>query len=233
MRFVSPVVLGGARVRLDPLTPADAPGLAAVLRDGELWNLWYALNPHPGRIDAFVARRLADQDAGSWVPFVVRALPRGTGSPIPGRDLSHLVTDDLGTIVGLTNYLNPVETDRHVEIGGTWYAAAAQRSAVNTECKLLLLAHAFEDLGCVRVELRTHHANERSQTAIARIGATREGVLRRHKLMPDGSFRDTVVFSVLDSEWPDVRDRLRARLARGAGGPARGDRDRPDRVQPA
>lgn len=210
--FTARAVLIGTHVRLDPLSQADVPALAATVADGDLGDIWYAPNPRPSEMDAFVAGRLAERDAGTWAPFVVRALDAPS---LADRDLAHLVTDERGTVVGLTNYLNIAVEDRHVEIGGTWYAARAQRSAVNTEAKLLLLARAFDDLGCVRVELRTHLANERSQAAIARLGAIREGVLRRHKLMPDGRFRDTVVFSILDAEWPDVRARLTGRLARG------------------
>jgi RimJ/RimL family protein N-acetyltransferase len=209
----APVTLIGAHIRLDPLSPADVPALAASVADGDLGDIWYAPNPRPAEMDAFVAGRLAQRDAGTWAPFVVRALPDSPS--LAGRDLSPLVADDLGTVVGLTNYLNIAREDRHVEIGGTWYAASAQRSAVNTEAKLLMLGRAFDALGCVRVELRTHLSNERSQAAISRLGAIREGVLRRHKLMPDGRFRDTVVFAILDTEWPDVRARLASRLARG------------------
>ena len=188
------VSLAGRHVRLDPLTAGDADGLRDAATDGELWNLWFTTVPRPENMAAFVARRLDEASAGTWVPFVVRRLP-----------------DE--RIVGLTNYLHLDQPNRRLEIGGTWYAASAQRTAVNTEAKLLLLTRAFETLGCYAVEFRTHLANTRSQAAIERLGAHRDGVLRRHQIMPDGHVRDTVVYSILDSEWPAIRERLQARLA--------------------
>lgn len=191
--FTEPVSLVCGVVRLDPLVAADADGLAAAAADGELWTLRVTVVPRPEETTAFVARRLAEAAAGTWVPFVVRTQ---------------------GRVVGLTNYLHLDEANRRLEIGGTWYAASAQRTAVNTEAKLLLLGRAFDTLGCLAVEFRTHHANLRSQAAIERLGAHRDGVLRQHQIMPDGHVRDTVVYSILATEWPAVRDRLIARLTR-------------------
>ncbi|MFZ1412466.1 MAG: GNAT family protein [Micropruina sp.] len=195
MMFTAPVTLRGEHVLLSPLTPDDAAGLAAASADGDLSSLWVTPVPAPSEMDEFVAGRLAEVAAGSWVAFVVRTRPEGR-------------------IVGLTNYLNLDPVHPRVEIGGTWYAASAQRTAVNTETKLLLLGHAFENLGCLAVELRTHVRNLRSRAAIERLGAHQDGILRKHRILPDGSFRDTVVYSILDDEWPAVRDRLRARLSR-------------------
>ncbi len=194
MTWVTPVSLVGEGVRLDPLVAQDARALAVAAVDGELWNLWFTSVPHPARIEQFVAERLAQQAEGSWVPFVVRAG---------------------GRVVGQTNYLHLDPVNRRLEIGGTWYAASVQRTGVNTETKLLHLEHAFEALDCLAVEFRTHHANTRSQAAIERLGAHRDGVLRKHLIMPDGHVRDTVVYSILDTEWPDVKARLRTRLERG------------------
>lgn len=150
--------------------------------------------PTPERMAAFVDQRLSDVAAGSWQAFTVRRL-----------------ADD--RIVGLTNYLHIDEANRRREIGGTWYAASAQRTAVNSEAKLLLLDHAFGPLDCIAVELRTHARNASSRAAIERLGAQQDGILRHHQFMPDGSLRDTVVYSILAAEWPALRERLVTRLA--------------------
>lgn len=186
----------GNWVRLDPLAAADAPGLAEAAADGRLWESKVTVIPPPERMAEFVAERLARVAAGDWVAFTVRRL-----------------ADD--RIVGLTNYLHLDPANRRLEIGGTWYAASAQRTAVNTETKLLLLTRAFTELECLAVELRTHSANAASRAAIERLGAKLDGVLRHHVIMPDGSLRDTAVYSILAGEWPAVRHRLRARLAAG------------------
>lgn len=183
-------------MRLDPLAAADAPGLAEAAADGRLWESKVAVISTPERMADFVAERLAEVAAGRWVAFTVRRL-----------------ADD--RIVGLTNYLHLDPANRRLEIGGTWYAASAQRTAVNTETKLLLLTRAFEELDSIGVELRTHARNTASRAAIERLGAKLDGVLRRHVIMPDGSLRDTAVYSILAEEWPAIRDRLRARLATG------------------
>ncbi len=193
-RGLKPVTLTGDVVTLTPLTPADAPALAAAASDGRLWELWYTSVPTVEGMAADVEARLAQQDAGTMLPFVVR------------RNAD-------GAVVGATTYCNVDADTPRVEIGHTWYAASAQRSAVNSEAKLLLLGHAFEVLGCIAVEFRTHWHNTQSRTAIAALGAKQDGVLRNHRIGPDGILRDTVVFSILPGEWPAVRRNLEARLA--------------------
>lgn len=190
-----PVVLEGEHVRLEPLEPSHAGGLVEAIADGGLDALWYTIVPAPASIDAWIAAGLSQQAAGRALPFVVRRR----------RDLR---------IVGSTRYMNVEETQRRLEIGTTFYGATVQRSALNTECKRLLLQHAFERLGCLAVEFRTHWFNQRSRDAIAKLGAKQDGVLRNHQRLPDGSLRDTVVFSIIDSEWPAVRNHLVFRQAR-------------------
>jgi RimJ/RimL family protein N-acetyltransferase len=190
-----PVTLTGSRVRLEPLHPAHADELAAAAADGRLWELWYTSVPHPDAMAGDIARRLAEADAGTLVPFTVRRA-------------------DTGAVIGSTNYLNIEPEAPRLEIGGTWNAASAQRSGTNSESKLLLLGHAFDQLGAIAVEFRTHWHNRQSRTAIAALGAKQDGVLRNHRRLPDGSLRDTVVFSILENEWPAVRAGLVSRLAR-------------------
>jgi len=177
------------------MTPKHGPGLAAAIRDGDLDKLWYTIVPAPEGIDAWITSGLAQQAAGRALPFVVRRQ----------RD---------GLIVGSTRFMNIEESQRRLEIGTTFYASSVHKSALNTECKRLLLAHAFESLGCLAVEFRTHWFNQRSRDAIAKLGAKQDGVLRNHQRLPDGSLRDTVVFSILDTEWPAVRRHLTVRQAR-------------------
>jgi RimJ/RimL family protein N-acetyltransferase len=195
MGWAGPVTLTGSLVRLEPLAAAHAGELAAAASDGRLWELWYTSVPTPAAMADDVARRLAERDAGTLVPFTVRRA-------------------DTGAVIGSTNYLNIEPEAPRLEIGGTWNAASAQRSGTNAESKLLLLGHAFEQLGAIAVEFRTHWHNQQSRAAIARLGAKQDGVLRNHRRLPDGSLRDTVVFSILDSEWPAVRAGLVSRLAR-------------------
>ncbi len=192
-----PVTLTGDVVTLEPLHPGHVGDLAAAVVDGRLWELWYTSVPTPEGMAADVAEKLALRDAGAMLPFTVRRA--GTGA-----------------VVGVTTYCNVDAGTPRLEIGYTWTAASAQRSGVNTESKLLLLGHAFEVLGCLAVEFRTHWHNTQSRTAIAALGAKQDGVLRNHRRLPDGSLRDTVVFSITDAEWPAVRNRLRHRLARHA-----------------
>jgi RimJ/RimL family protein N-acetyltransferase len=190
---VEPVVLTGDVVVLEPLRPGHADELAAAVSDGRLWELWYTSVPSPEGMRAEIDRRLAEQAAGRMLPFTVRRVG--------------------GPAVGMTTYMN-IEMDvPRLEIGSTWTAASAQRTAVNPESKLLLLGHAFETLGCLAVEFRTHWHNRQSRAAIERLGAKQDGVLRNHRRLPDGSLRDTVVYSITDREWPAVRAGLRARLA--------------------
>lgn len=195
MRFIAPVTLRGEVATLEPLAREHAPALARAAEDGQLWRLWYTSVAPPERMDEYVAAALAMRDGQGALPFAVR----------------HNATGD---VVGCTRYFNVDARSRRVEIGHTWYAARVQRTALNTECKLLLLTHAFEALACIAVEFRTHWFNHASREAIARLGAKQDGVLRNHQRLPDGSLRDTVVFSIIDSEWPAVKRHLAFRQAR-------------------
>jgi RimJ/RimL family protein N-acetyltransferase len=195
--FLAPLTLQGRHVRLQPMQAEHAPALSRAAADGELWSLWYTGVPRPEAMDTHVANLLARRDQGTFLPFVVS---RAEG----------------GEVVGQTSYCNADADNRRLEIGYTWYARSAQRSAINTEAKLLLLGHAFETLGCIAVEFRTHWFNQRSRAAIARLGAKQDGVLRNHQRLPDGSFRDTVVFSIIESEWPAVKRHLAHSLERHA-----------------
>jgi N-acetyltransferase len=186
--------LKGAHVTLEPLHRDHVPALQDAVRDGELWRLWYATVPDPEGMAAYVDKALALRDAGQAIPFVVR--------------------DAEGAIVGSTRFGDIEAGHRRVQIGWTWYAKRVQRTGLNTGSKALLLAHAFETMGCGRVEFRTHFMNHASRAAIARLGAKEEGVLRNHMRMPDGSWRDTVVFSIIDGEWPAVRSHLKHLMAR-------------------
>lgn len=187
-----PVSLVGRHARLEPLSTSHVDGLKSAAADGELWTLWYTSVVRPDRMHAEVERRLALQRAGSMIPFTVR--------------------DASGDVVGMTTFMNIDAPHRHVEIGSTWYAKRAQRTALNTECKLMLLGHAFDAWKCIAVEFRTHWMNHQSRTAIARLGAKQDGVLRNHQIAPDGSYRDTVCFSIIESEWPAVKRHLTHRL---------------------
>jgi RimJ/RimL family protein N-acetyltransferase len=199
MAFLDPVRLTGDLVTLEPLTPDHHDELVTAASDGRLWELWYTSVPSPATMRADIAAKLAEQAEGTRLPFTVRR-------------------NDTGVAVGMTTYLN-VEADvPRLEIGSTWTAVSAQRTGVNAESKLLLLAHAFEVLGCLAVEFRTHWHNRQSRAAIERLGAKQDGILRQHRRMADGSLRDTVVFSIIDSERPAVRNGLRARLGRSAEG---------------
>jgi N-acetyltransferase len=193
MTFLQPVTLAGDLVTLEPLCHAHHDGLVSAVRDGELWNLWYTAVPRPEAVEAEIDRRLGLQRVGSMLPFTTRR-------------------NDTGEVIGMTTYMNVDPSVRRVEIGSNWNARSAQRTGTNAESKLLLLAHAFEQLECIAVEFRTHWMNRQSRAAIERLGAKQDGVLRNHSRMPDGSLRDTVVYSVIDSEWPAVRNELRRRL---------------------
>ena len=195
MAFVDPVVLSGEVVELTPMEPADGPGLVAAAADGELWTLFYTRVPSPDRMDKAIETFLRQREAGTMMPFTVRLVSSGQ-------------------IVGMTTFCNIDGDNRRLEIGYTWYARSAQRTGVNPECKLLLLTHAFENLGCIAVEFRTHWHNQQSRRALERLGAKQDGVLRSHMIMPDGLLRDTVVFSIIEPEWPAVRNELRRRLSR-------------------
>lgn len=194
---LQPVVLEGHGIRLEPLGLEHRDGLVAAASDGGLWRLWYTFVPEPDTAHAYILSALDGLRNGHMLPWAV-------------RDLSSSV------IVGSTRYHDiRVEVDR-VEIGYTWYAASRQRSHVNTTCKLLLLTHAFETVGCQVVGLRTDNFNFRSQRAIEALGARRDGVIRHEGLRRDGSVRDTVMYSILAHEWPDVKRNLQHRLSRHA-----------------
>ena len=194
-----PVVLEGGGIRLEPLTPEHQDGLAAAARDGRLWELWYTAVAPPEAMGAYVATALQGQRDGHMLPWVVRDMASG------------------GLVVGTTRYHDIVPAIDRVEIGYTFYAQRVQRTHVNTACKLLLLTHAFETVGCEVVGLRTDNFNFRSQRAIEGIGAKRDGVIRHHAPRRDGSARDTYIYSILLDEWPDVKRHLATRLARRAG----------------
>jgi RimJ/RimL family protein N-acetyltransferase len=193
--FLSPVTLTGPHATLEPLSSGHCDALIAAVRDGEAWKLWYTQVPSPEKMAAEIDRRNALLAQDMWLPFAVR--------------------DAAGVVVGMTSYLNVDGANRRVEIGATWYAARVRRSALNTQCKLLLLAHAFDRLDCIAVEFRTHFFNHASRRAIERLGAKQDGVLRNHQIAPNGTLRDTVVYSILKSEWPTVKAHLEFQLGRG------------------
>lgn len=195
--LTTPSPLIGTHMQLRPLERAHVPALIAAASDGELWKLRVTSVPDVDSAQAYVDKALEEQAAG--------------------RALAYVVLDSNGAVVGSTRCCQIDWSLPRLEIGYTWYAQRVQRTALNTEAKLLLLRQAFEDFGCVAVELRTHVQNSRSRAAIERLGAKQDGVLRRHMRMPDGHLRDTVVYSILDSEWPAVRANLQAKLAHGAG----------------
>lgn len=196
MKQPRPVTLAAHGVRLEPLEREHHEALAAAAADGELWQLWYTSVPRPEETERYVAQALAGRDAGHMLPFVVREL-------------------ESGAIVGSTRYHDIVREAERVEIGYTWYAKRWQKSHVNTVCKLLLFGHAFEALGCQVVGLRTDNFNFASQRAIEALGAKKDGVLRHHAVRRDGTVRDSVMYSVIAPEWPDVKRHLQLRLNRG------------------
>jgi len=193
MRFIEPVTLRSEHATLEPLTREHVPALAKAAADGELWRLWYTGVAAPDKMEQYVATALDMRERLDAMPFVIR-------------------DNATGEIVGCTRYFNVEPANRRLEIGHTWYARRVQRSPINTECKLMLLTHAFETLGCIAVEFRTHWFNHQSRAAIARLGAKQDGVLRNTQIAADGVKRDTVVFSIIDSEWPAVRQHLRFQL---------------------
>jgi RimJ/RimL family protein N-acetyltransferase len=193
--FVAPVSLTGQRwVTLEPLSHQHIPEIAGVAADGELGRLWFTHAPKANAVDQWVDARLADQKPDKGLTFVVRDLD--------------------GALIGSSSYLNVDAPNRRLEIGATWYVPSVRRTGVNTEAKLLMLGHAFDELNCVAAEFRTHFFNAKSRAAIERLGAKLDGILRSHQVLPDGSRRDTVVYSILDIEWPAVRNNLRYRLDR-------------------
>jgi RimJ/RimL family protein N-acetyltransferase len=191
--ILEPVTLKGRHVELLPLAIEHRDALILAVQDGELWKLWYTSAPTPEGVEAEIHRRLALRESGSMLPFTV--VDPNTAQP-----------------VGMTTYMNVDATNRRVEIGSTWYAQRVQRTALNTEAKLLLLAHAFDSLGCIAVEFRTHFINQQSRRAIERLGAKLDGILRSHSVAPNGTLRDTCVYSVIACEWPTVRAHLEWQL---------------------
>ena len=192
MPWLEPVTLRGEHARLEPLSQNHRNGLVDAVKDGELWKLWYTFIPKPEDMAKEIDRRLSLQKAGSMLPFTV--------------------FDADGKIAGMTTYMNVDAANRRVEIGSTWYARRVQRTPLNTQCKLLLLAHAFEKLDCIAVEFRTHFFNHQSRRGIERLGAKQDGILRNHQIAPNGTLRDTVVFSIIASEWPTVKAHLTYQL---------------------
>ena len=193
---VKPEILEGKHVRLEPMTEAHVPGLTRIGVGQTFWDFMLY-----GNINT-------EADMANWVQDILSRAEKGTDLPFVAIQLAS------GRVAGATRYLNIMPKDRGLEIGGTWYGPEFQRTAVNTECKYLLLQHAFETLECIRVQLKTDQRNERSQKAIERIGAVKEGVLRNHMILPDGRYRHSVFYSILETEWPEVKRRLEERLNR-------------------
>ena len=192
-RWIEPVTLSGSNVLLEPLSFEHLDGMIAAVRDGELWNLWYTSIPSPEKVDEYIRIALDMRENAGAMPFAVR-------------------DRESNTVIGCTRYFNVDEINQRLEIGHTWYSESYQRTAVNTESKYLLLSHAFEELNAIAVEFRTHWHNHKSRAAIARLGAKQDGVLRNHTRSADGIYRDTVVFSIINLEWPPVKQSLKFKL---------------------
>ena len=192
MPWPDPVTLRGEHARLEPLSHDHLAGLVEAVKDGELFKLWYTAVPKPEDMTKEIDRRLGLQQVGSMLPFTV--------------------FDAAGKIAGMSTYMNIDAANRRVEIGSTWYAKRVQRTPLNTQCKLLLLGHAFEAINCIAVEFRTHFFNHQSRRAIERLGAKQDGILRSHQIAPNGALRDTVVFSIIAAEWPTVKAHLNFQL---------------------
>ena len=189
MSWPEPVSLHGRLVSVIPLDHAHCEELKACAADGSLHELWYTTVPAPDHLSQAISLLLERRDTGSWLPFTV--IDSATKKPL-----------------GMTNYLNIDAINRRIEIGGTWYRRSVQRTGVNTECKYLMLVHAFEELDCIAVEFRTHYINRQSREAIERLGAKFDGVLRAHMIMPNGTLRDTAVYSIIAPEWPTIKANL-------------------------
>ena len=201
MAWVEPLWLQGSRASLAPLARSHANDLIEAVRDGELWRLWYTSIPAPDQMADFIEQRLSAQAEGTCLPFVV--LDSATGKA-----------------AGMTNYLHIEADHRRLEIGGTWYRKSVQRSELNTQCKLLLLGHAFDTLRSIAVEFRTHFFNHQSRRGIERLGAKLDGILRSHQLANNGTLRDTCVYSIIASEWPTVKAHLTWQLEKPRSAPA-------------
>ncbi|MCE9520938.1 MAG: GNAT family N-acetyltransferase [Alphaproteobacteria bacterium] len=202
MPWPEPVTLRGRHATLEPLSPTHRDGMSAAVSDGELWRLWYTFVPKSEAMEAEIDRRLALQAKGSMLPFAV--------------------LDATGTCAGMTTYMNIDAVNQRVEIGSTWYAKRVQRTPLNTECKLMLMTHAFETLGCIAVEYRTSFFNRQSRRAIERLGAKLDDILRNHIRHADGTLRDTCVYSIIQSEWPAVKTHLAHQLERSPDEPRSG-----------
>jgi RimJ/RimL family protein N-acetyltransferase len=189
MAWLEPATLRGRHATLEPLAQHHHDGLVEAVKDGELWKLWYTSIPAPEKMAAEIDRRLALQASGTMLPFTV-------------------IDQEARRPIGMTTYMNVDRANRRVEIGSTWYARSAQRTPINTECKLLLLTHAFEALDCIAVEFRTHFFNHRSRRGIERLGAKLDGVLRNHQIVANGTLRDSCVYSIIVGEWPAVKSHL-------------------------
>lgn len=197
-RWIQPINLEGESITLTPLTLDHSADLSRAIEDGDLWQLWFTTIPRPENIQQYIETALAEVSIGRSVAFAV-------------------IDNQTGNAIGTTRYCNIDHDSKRLEIGYTWYAKSYQRTRVNTEAKLLLLAHAFENLRVIAVEFRTHWVNQASRNAIARLGAKQDGILRNHKVMPDGSYRDTVVFSIINQEWASVKNHLLFKLHQTRG----------------
>lgn len=189
MAWLEPITLRGKYATLETLSHSHHDGLVAAAQDGELWRLWYTKVPGPERMAAEIDRRLKLRDADLMLPFAV-------------------VDNATNMLVGMTNFLNVDAANRRLEIGAPWYAKRVQRTAINTECKLSLLRHGFEVLNCIAIEFRTHFFNHQSRRGIERLGAKLDGILRNHVISPNGTYRDTCVYSIIAGEWPTVKEHL-------------------------
>ena len=194
-RWIEPITISGSHAMLEPLSLDHLAGMIEAVKDEELWNLWFTSIPSPETAEAYIKTALDMRENAGAMPFIVRE--KGTGK-----------------IIGCTRYFNVDESNQRLEIGYTWYSESYQRTGLNTECKYLLLTHAFEKLDAIAVEFRTHWHNFKSRAAIARLGAKQDGVLRNHQRSADGVYRDTVVFSIINLEWPVVKKSLEFKLNR-------------------
>lgn len=195
MPWLEPVTLRGSFVTLEPLAPCHCEDLVEAVNDGDLYRLWYTSVPTPEMMAQEIGRRREQQAAGLWLPFAV-------------------IDNSSAKAAGMTNFMNVDVVNRRVEIGGTWYRRGLQRTGINTQAKLLLLAHAFEELNCIAVEFRTHFFNHQSRRAIERLGAKLDGILRNHQVAANGTLRDTCVYSIIAGEWPVVKAHLTWQLER-------------------
>ncbi|ETN93843.1 GNAT family N-acetyltransferase [Zhouia amylolytica] len=193
INWLDNITLEGNKATLAPLDGTHKNELLAAAEDGKLWELWYTSVPSAANIDNYIEFALKTKEQGTSYPFVI-------------------IDKAQGKIIGSTRYCNATPEHRRLEIGYTWYAKSRQRTGINTECKLLLLSYAFEALQCIAVEFRTNWFNLQSRNAIASLGAKQDGILRNHKINPDGTFRDTVVFSITQEEWPSVKKSLLYKL---------------------